>query len=77
MAQNSPPKTAGPNDLEKGKANTYPPRPHGRGESWDLLGGIKKFEHAYGEFDTRHATHSHLVFADGDVPKDKVPFFFQ
>lgn len=40
--------------------------------SWDMLNGIKKFEHSYEEFDTRNASENHLVFADGDVPTNKV-----
>lgn len=40
--------------------------------SWDLLAGIRKFEHEYSEFDSRHANEPHLRFADGDVPKNKV-----
>jgi hypothetical protein len=45
---------------------------NGRLSSWDLLAGIKKFEHSYEEFDARNAHESHLAFADGDLPKDKV-----
>lgn len=40
--------------------------------SWDILSGIKKFEQSYQEFDSRHASEAHLVFADGDVPNNKV-----
>ncbi|TFL04521.1 Mechanosensitive ion channel-domain-containing protein [Pterulicium gracile] len=43
-----------------------------RNTSWDMLGGLKRLEHSYEEFDTRRATEEHLVFADGDVPKDRV-----
>jgi hypothetical protein len=50
-----------------------PSRPaNSRTQSWDLLSGIKKFEHSYEEFDSRNASESHLAFADGDVPKNKV-----
>jgi hypothetical protein len=49
--------------------------PNGRTSSWDILAGIKKFEHDYEEFDTRHASEAHLTFADGDVPKNKVNLF--
>jgi len=42
-----------------------------RSSSWDLLSGIKKFEHSYEGFDTRNATEAHLVYADGDLPKNK------
>lgn len=37
--------------------------------SWDLLSGIRK---DYEGFDTRNATESHLQFAQGDVPNNKV-----
>lgn len=40
--------------------------------SWDLLAGIRKFEHSYEEFDTRNASQSHLAFAEGDVPSNRV-----
>ena len=43
-----------------------------RNGSWDLLAGIRKFEHSYEEFDTRNASQAHLAFADGDTPKNKV-----
>lgn len=43
-----------------------------RNSSWDLLNGIKNFEHGYEEFDSRNASERHLVFAAGDVPKNKV-----
>lgn len=46
--------------------------PNHRGSSWDLLAGVKKFEHSYEEFDSRHASESHLTFAEGDIPKNKV-----
>jgi hypothetical protein len=46
--------------------------PHDHRSSWDILGGIKKFEHNYEEFDSSNASEAHLAFADGDVPKDKV-----
>ncbi|TDL26257.1 hypothetical protein BD410DRAFT_784344 [Rickenella mellea] len=42
-----------------------------RNSSWDLLSGIKKFEHEYEEFDSRNASEAHLQFADGDLPKNK------
>ena len=60
-------------------SGSTPARPYGAGtdstrpnSSWDLLAGIRKFEHEYSEFDTRNATQPHLRFADGDVPKNKV-----
>lgn len=43
-----------------------------RNGSWDLLAGIRKFEHSYEEFDTRNASEAHLAFAEGDMPKNKV-----
>lgn len=46
-----------------------------RTSSWDLLAGIKKFEHSYEEFDARNASESHLVYADGDIPRNKVCSF--
>lgn len=45
---------------------------HSSTSSWDLLSGVRKFEHGYTEFDSRNASESHLAFADGDVPKNKV-----
>lgn len=43
-----------------------------RSSSWDLLGGARKFGHAYEQFDPRNASEQHLVFADGDLPNSKV-----
>ena len=43
-----------------------------RNSSWDLLNGIRKIETGYEEFDSRNASSRHLVFADGDVPQNKV-----
>lgn len=43
-----------------------------RTASWDLLSGVKKLEHSYEQFDSRHASQAHLVYADGDVPKNRV-----
>lgn len=43
-----------------------------RDSNWDIFSGVKKFEHSYQEFDTRNASEAHLVFADGDMPKNKV-----
>ncbi|CCM01460.1 uncharacterized protein FIBRA_03513 [Fibroporia radiculosa] len=40
--------------------------------SWDLLGGIRRLEHSYVEFDPRRASEAHLVFAEGDLPKNAV-----
>ncbi|THV05025.1 hypothetical protein K435DRAFT_790441 [Dendrothele bispora CBS 962.96] len=52
------------------------PQPHRRptsqrNPSWDLLGGFKRFEHEYEEFDTRHASENHLAFAEGDIPQNR------
>lgn len=65
-----------PNALLKKPVN----RPHGhtsRTSSWDLLGGIKKMEQSYEQFDSRNASQSHLVYADGDMPKNKVRVRFR
>ncbi len=43
-----------------------------RNGSWDLFAGVRKFERGYEQFDTRNASESHLRFADGDIPKNKV-----
>lgn len=43
-----------------------------RSGSWDLLAGIRKFEHSYEEFTPSNASQSHLAFAEGDMPKNKV-----
>nr|VWO97655.1 C6 zinc finger protein [Ganoderma boninense] len=43
-----------------------------RNGSWDLFAGVKKFERGYEQFDTRNASESHLRFADGDIPKNKL-----
>lgn len=42
-----------------------------RSSSWDLLGGARKFNEAYEQFDPRNASEQHLVFADGDLPNSK------
>ncbi|KAJ3480227.1 hypothetical protein NLI96_g8499 [Meripilus lineatus] len=47
-----------------------------RNGSWDLLAGIRKFEHSYEEFDSRNASASHLAFADGDMPNNKLAKFY-
>ncbi|TFK54216.1 hypothetical protein OE88DRAFT_1624688 [Heliocybe sulcata] len=44
---------------------------YGRSGSWDMLAGIRKFEHEYSEFDSRNASESHLAFAEGDIPNNK------
>ncbi|KAI0633263.1 Mechanosensitive ion channel-domain-containing protein [Trametes polyzona] len=43
-----------------------------RSGSWDLLAGMRKFEHGYEQFDSRNASQAHLQFADGDQPKNKL-----
>lgn len=48
------------------------PPAHSRGSSWDILNGIRKFEHSYEEFDSRNASQSHLVYAEGDMPNNKL-----
>lgn len=47
-----------------------------RNPSWDMLGGIKKLEQSYENFDTRNASQSHLIYAEGDMPKNKVRVSF-
>ncbi|KAG6811897.1 hypothetical protein H0H92_005355 [Tricholoma furcatifolium] len=48
-----------------------------RSSSWDMLSsGFKRLEHSYEEFDLRHASQAHLVYADGDVPKSKFIKFY-
>ncbi|KAJ3556902.1 hypothetical protein NM688_g1764 [Phlebia brevispora] len=44
----------------------------GRSGSWDVLAGIRRFEHSYEEFDARNASESHLAFAEGDLPNNRV-----
>lgn len=41
-------------------------------QSRDFLSGFRNFEASYEEFDSRRATDPHLVFAQGDVPDNKV-----
>ncbi|PFH51489.1 hypothetical protein AMATHDRAFT_142246 [Amanita thiersii Skay4041] len=48
----------------------------GRSSSWDLFAGLRRFEHSYEEFDTRNAREDHLVFADGDMPKNRFTKFY-
>lgn len=44
-----------------------------RSSSWDALSSpIKRVEHSYEQFDSRNASNAHLVYAEGDVPKNKV-----
>ncbi|KAI0092959.1 Mechanosensitive ion channel-domain-containing protein [Irpex rosettiformis] len=47
-----------------------------RSGSWDLLAGIKKWEHSYEEFDSRNASATHLQFAQGDMPQNKFVKFY-
>ncbi len=46
--------------------------PGSRNGSWDVLAGIRKFEHSYEEFDSSNASQSHLAFAEGDIPNNRV-----
>lgn len=41
---------------------------------WDLglVSGFRRLEHEYEDFDPRNAKEAHLVYADGDLPKNKV-----
>lgn len=50
---------------------------HPRSSSWDLLGGARKINEAYEQFDPRNASEQHLVFADGDIPNSKFARFYQ
>ena len=43
-----------------------------RSGSWDLLAGIRKFEHSYEEFRPSNASEAHLAFAEGDMPTNRV-----
>lgn len=50
---------------------------HGsRSGSWDLLAGIKRFEHSYEGFSPSNASEAHLAFAEGDMPKNKFAKFY-
>ena len=49
-----------------------PHKQHNPSSSWDLLGGARKINEAYEQFDPRNASEQHLVFADGDLPNSKV-----
>ena len=52
-------------------------RPHNsRDSSWDLLAGVHKFEHGYQEFDTRKVSETHLQFAEGDIPQNRLVRFY-
>ncbi|KIL66205.1 hypothetical protein M378DRAFT_186034 [Amanita muscaria Koide BX008] len=53
-------------------AANYPPS-HSEGLSWDVLSGLKK---DYEAFDPRNAKEAYLVYADGDVPKNKLVKFY-
>lgn len=45
---------------------------HPGASSWDLLSGLRKFEHDADGYDARNATAEHLRFAQGDMPDNKV-----
>ena len=51
-------------------------RPESRRNSWDVMAGIRKFEHSYEEFDSRNASKAHLAFAEGDIPNNRVSVLF-
>ncbi|OBZ67098.1 putative MscS family protein C2C4.17c [Grifola frondosa] len=52
-------------------------RPRGsRGGGWDMLAGLKKFEHSYEQFDSRNASNVHLVYAEGDLPSNRFSRFY-
>ena len=44
----------------------------GRSGSWDMLAGIRKFEHSYEAFTPSNASEAHLAFAEGDMPTNRV-----
>ncbi|PSR78148.1 hypothetical protein PHLCEN_2v7557 [Hermanssonia centrifuga] len=50
--------------------------PGSRNGSWDVLAGIRKFEHSYEEFDSSNASQSHLAFAEGDIPNNRFAKFY-
>ncbi|KZT26735.1 hypothetical protein NEOLEDRAFT_1131748 [Neolentinus lepideus HHB14362 ss-1] len=54
-----------------GESNRGHKARYDRSGSWDMLAGIRKFEHEYSEFDARNASESHLAFAEGDAPNNK------
>ncbi|KAF9268886.1 hypothetical protein L218DRAFT_1073318 [Marasmius fiardii PR-910] len=53
--------------------DTSPHPGFSRNSSWDMF---KRFEHSYEEFDSRNAKENHLVFAEGDLPQNKVSKFY-
>lgn len=53
-------------------SSSGPHHEHANRPSWDLLGGIKKLEQSYEQFDARNASQAHLIYAEGDTPKNKV-----
>ncbi|TFK26462.1 hypothetical protein FA15DRAFT_667337 [Coprinopsis marcescibilis] len=58
-----------------GEQKSRPPL-HAHDSSWVKLDGIRKLEKSYDEFDTRNASQAHLIYADGDLPKNKVSKFY-
>jgi hypothetical protein len=46
---------------------------------WDLglVSGLRRLEHDYEDFDPRNAKEAHLVYADGDLPKNKVSNYYR
>ncbi|TFK75422.1 hypothetical protein BDN72DRAFT_757999 [Pluteus cervinus] len=58
--------------LSPGETSPNSPNLKKRTNSWDFMAGLKKLESSYEGFDSRHASQAHLVFADGDVPKNKL-----
>ena len=49
-----------------------PSHAHTYSSSWDLLSGLRKFEHEVETFDPRNAREAHLQFAEGDIPNNRV-----
>ena len=61
-----------PQHTGSSRSNSNSNTGHHTSISWDFKSHLKNLEHDYDEFDPRHARESHLVYADGDVPKNKV-----
>ncbi|ETW80431.1 Mechanosensitive ion channel [Heterobasidion irregulare TC 32-1] len=85
------PPTSMPNEYDSGPSSSSGGRPpirpfhrfdddsgsrSSRSGSWDLLAGVRKFEHSYDRFDSRNANETHLAFAEGDLPKNRFTRFY-
>ncbi|KAJ7045534.1 Mechanosensitive ion channel-domain-containing protein [Mycena alexandri] len=64
-----------PQSYDPERAGGMPRPPHLQprtSDSWDLLSGVRKMEHAYQEFDpARNASEAHLAYAEGDIPNNE------